>query len=97
MSAGKGDSPRPVNGDKYRSGYDRIFRKKTPVCKKCNGTGWYQYDDIHSTICNKCCQHDQGWWELEKEFHGKSYIDGADNFCCRNGCGTMRRDISLMK
>lgn len=27
MSAGKGDSPRRVNGSKYREGYDRIFRK----------------------------------------------------------------------
>jgi hypothetical protein len=27
MSAGKGDSPRRVDGNKYRDGYDRIFRK----------------------------------------------------------------------
>ena len=30
MSAGKGDSPRPVNGAKYRANYDRIFSPKTP-------------------------------------------------------------------
>jgi hypothetical protein len=29
MSAGKGDSPRPVNGPKYRANYDRIFSPKT--------------------------------------------------------------------
>jgi hypothetical protein len=26
--AGKGDSPRPVDKDKYDKNYDRIFRKK---------------------------------------------------------------------
>ena len=28
MSAGKGDKPRKVKGDKYRKNYDRIFKKK---------------------------------------------------------------------
>lgn len=27
MSAGKGDTPRPVDGGKYRENYDRIFHK----------------------------------------------------------------------
>jgi hypothetical protein len=30
MSAGKGDAPRPVNGNRYRANYDRIFSSKTP-------------------------------------------------------------------
>jgi hypothetical protein len=30
MSAGKGDSPRPVNGNRYRANYDLIFSPKTP-------------------------------------------------------------------
>jgi hypothetical protein len=30
MSAGKGDSPRPVNGPKYRANFDRIFSPKKP-------------------------------------------------------------------
>ena len=25
--AGKGDDPRPVNGERFRSNYDRIFKK----------------------------------------------------------------------
>jgi hypothetical protein len=29
MSAGKGDTARPVNGAKYRANYDRIFSSKT--------------------------------------------------------------------
>jgi hypothetical protein len=35
--AGKGDSPRPVNGDRYRDNYDFIFRKKYPdwICGSC--------------------------------------------------------------
>ena len=28
MSAGKGDTPRPVKGDTYRDSYDRIFKPK---------------------------------------------------------------------
>jgi hypothetical protein len=34
MSAGKGDKPRKVDGEKYRSNYDRIFRKKPKKVKK---------------------------------------------------------------
>jgi hypothetical protein len=36
MSAGKGDKPRPVDGDKYRENYDRIFGKKKDQPKKEN-------------------------------------------------------------
>lgn len=28
MSAGKGDTPRPVDGEKYRDNFDLIFRKR---------------------------------------------------------------------
>lgn len=27
MSAGKGDTPRPVDGNRYRANYDEIYRK----------------------------------------------------------------------
>lgn len=30
--AGKGDKTRPTNGEKYRSNYDAIFKKR-PECK----------------------------------------------------------------
>jgi hypothetical protein len=35
--AGKGDSPRPVNGETYRDHYDEIFRKDADdiVCPHC--------------------------------------------------------------
>lgn len=34
MSAGKGDSPRPVKGDDYRKNYDRIFAQRRGDAKK---------------------------------------------------------------
>lgn len=61
------------------------------TCKKCNDTGWYPYDHNHSKVCNVCCKHDQGWWELTE--HYAKYEEGKDNACCKAGCGTMRRDI----
>ena len=36
MSAGKGDTYRPVNAEKYGNNYDNIFRKsKRDVCGSC--------------------------------------------------------------
>jgi hypothetical protein len=39
MSAGKGDTPRPVAGQTYRDNYDAIFRKAPPypdwICRPC--------------------------------------------------------------
>lgn len=34
MSAGKGDAPRKVDGDKYRKNYEAIFVKKPKKPKK---------------------------------------------------------------
>lgn len=53
-----------------------------PSCKKCNGTKSYMYDEIHSTVCDECCAHDQGWFLLG-EGHG---VD-AGRLCCKAGCG----------
>ena len=61
------------------------------TCPKCHGTGWYQYDDTLIKKCDACCAHDQGWVELTDGFAG--YVAGADNRCCRAGCGTMYRDM----
>jgi len=62
-------------------------------CPKCGGTGWYSYDHNHTAVCNKCCKHDKGWWELTSGYAG--YMDGEDNACCSAGCGTMRRDLEV--
>jgi hypothetical protein len=37
MSAGKGDTPRAVNGEAYRRNYDRIFRNKLTDHIDANG------------------------------------------------------------
>ena len=67
-----------------------LLNNVSAICEKCNGTGKWQYDDIHITVCDKCCKHDKGWWELT-EAHG-GYIAGGDNGCCLAGCGMRRRD-----
>ncbi len=61
------------------------------VCHKCQGTGWHRYDENHSKKCSVCCKHTKGWWVLTEEYSG--YIEGSDNRCCKDGCGTMRRDL----
>jgi hypothetical protein len=37
VSAGKGDAPRPVDGDRYRRNYDAIFDPPYPawICRPC--------------------------------------------------------------
>lgn len=48
MSAGKGDSPRKVDGEKFRSNYDNIFRKVgVEVCVECE-------EKIGNSECEKC-------------------------------------------
>ncbi len=59
-------------------------------CEKCKGAGWYQYsrfngDTPHSTICDECCTHSKGFWEL-KEHYGER----NGKMCCLNGCGFTR-------
>ena len=39
MSAGKGDSPRPIDGGKYRENWDRIFRRKNGKAGKYGRNG----------------------------------------------------------
>lgn len=58
--------------------------KTKSKCEKCNGSGWYKYDDIHSHPCDACCTHPDGWWKMEKHY-------GKDNgkYACKKGCGTI--------
>jgi len=71
---------------------DRLYADK--VCLKCHGIGFVRYDENHGTVCDACCKHEKGWWELTPGFAG--YIEGADNGCCMAGCGTMRRDLGAV-
>jgi hypothetical protein len=52
-----------------------------PDCPRCGGAGKYMYDHNHGTICNLCCRHDLGWWQLG-EHHSK-----PGHWCCSAGCG----------
>lgn len=52
-----------------------------PYCLKCNDTEWFQYDENHSQVCNACCTHDQGYWQLTKHY------GNVGKWCCKNGCG----------
>jgi hypothetical protein len=54
-------------------------------CAKCSGTRWVQYDENHSKICDACCKHASGWWELKEHY-------GINNgkMCCTAGCGFVR-------
>ena len=55
-----------------------------PGCAKCHGTGIYQRDERHTAICDLCCKHNQGWWQLEGAY-------GPDNgkWACKAGCGVI--------
>jgi len=60
-------------------------------CSLCGGEGHYMYNHNHGKPCEQCCKHAEGWWELTE--HHAGYIAGADNGCCRAGCGQLRREI----
>jgi len=61
VSAGKGDRPRPVDGDRYRANYDRIFDPPYPawICRPCgeaHGRGMPEghVSTWHMDVCGVC-------------------------------------------
>lgn len=56
------------------------------VCKKCNGTGRYMYDENHITICEECCTHPDGWHKMEE-----NYDKDTGKYMCKKGCGSIRK------
>ena len=65
-------------------------------CAKCGGTGKYQYSTHgtpHFTICDLCCTHGQGVWELSPTCHNVS--NGI--WCCLAGCGKTWETIEAYK
>lgn len=54
-------------------------------CPKCGGSGHYAYDDNHAKICEVCCPHDQGWFELKEHYGNRN-----GQMCCKRGCGFTR-------
>jgi hypothetical protein len=60
MSAGKGDTPRPVAGEAYRANYDAIFSKGKPypdwICRPCGfAYGRFPKQDRVSTYHTDTC------------------------------------------
>jgi len=53
-----------------------------PGCEKCNGVGTYMYDENHGTICDLCCPHVDGSWQLLEH-----YGERNGQWCCMGGCG----------
>ena len=51
-------------------------------CPTCQGAGVYRVNDRAMAICDLCCKHNQGWWQLEGAY-------GSDNgrWACKLGCG----------
>jgi hypothetical protein len=63
MSAGKGDTPRPVAGEAYRANYDAIFSKGKPypdwICRPCGFAygrfpGQDRVSTYHQDTCGIC-------------------------------------------
>lgn len=61
------------------------LRAKT--CTKCNSTGHYHYDEHHAKICEICCLHSQGRWEIPYGTAG--HRPGKKTWACSTGCGAM--------
>lgn len=72
-------SPMPDYSDIVRN----ARRNAKLECEKCGGTGEYQYDENHWTICPKCCQHNMDWFQMGEEY-GKQ---NEGKWCCKAGCG----------
>jgi len=72
--------------------YEVTQKEFTENCKACNGTGAIQIDYYNSSrykMCDKCCQHGEGWLELG-EYYGKD----NGKMCCKRGCGTLRGAVA---
>jgi hypothetical protein len=63
MSAGKGDTPRPVAGEAYRANYDAIFSQGKPypnwICRPCGFAygrfpGQDRVSTYHQDTCGIC-------------------------------------------
>jgi rubrerythrin len=63
VSAGKGDTPRPVAGDKFRANYDAIFNRGKPypvwICRPCGFAhgrfpGQDRVSTYHEDTCGIC-------------------------------------------
>lgn len=54
--AGKGDTPRPVNGDKFRTHWEEIFRGGKPECKG-NSDPWFPRPEPTTSVIFEANEH----------------------------------------
>lgn len=62
------------------------------ICHKCFGMKAYQYTTSgtpHFKLCEQCCKHDQGWFQLDRH-----YGENNGKLCCNAGCGTVKEDTT---
>lgn len=94
----------PANGDVDPRDYLQLWQRFSPEpdarvsaamtanpdCPKCDGTGIYQCSDRQLAVCDLCCKHNRGWWQLEGAY-------GIDNgrWACKAGCGVILDTPSL--
>lgn len=76
---------REAGRQRREAAQERAMTTPDPNCPKCGGTRLYRYDENHATICDQCCPHERGWWQLPDEGYG----DLSGLWCCKIGCGTV--------
>lgn len=67
--------------------WDNAAKNAKSDCKRCGGTGRYQYDHNHGIICPDCCVHNMGYWQLSE-----NYGTEVGWWCCLAGCGRTWKD-----
>jgi hypothetical protein len=91
MSAGKGDSPRPVNGDRYRANYERIFAKKDSLR--------FQSNELRTTILLIAEREQLPYpaWICRPcgEAHGRGMPEGHVSTWHEDRCGVCGRVTSV--
>lgn len=60
-----------------------------PNCPKCHGDGSYMYDEIHGKICERCCDHSEGYIDFHSKYPTMYAEDGYEY--CKKGCGHARK------
>jgi hypothetical protein len=88
MSAGKGDKPRPVNGDKYRANYDTVFGMKNAECKTQSDAEYPRW------ICRPC-----GWQygRFPRMARISTWHEGICDICGTRGPVSEPRDFGHLR
>jgi hypothetical protein len=94
MSAGKGDTPRPVAGEAYRANWEAIFRKPEEGSLSDILTKVREQFPYPSWICRPCGEaHGRGM----SAWHVATFHVGTCDICGRAGAVTEPRDFGHLK